>query len=242
MESGHDIIITAVHNIQSYRWQLMNIKLVQDFIKMDENQISLSLYKRSSFDDQGGTGGLKMKSEELKEIRHRIISEEEQEFVKSLVAARIVEQEDEGTEILAVMLDEIEGYQTDALGEFFFMPSEEDAEVQFFVNLITISEDLSQETLGELCIAISMLNTYITTGAFAVDPTSGSLIYKNSVAIPINISYEQTKDYVNMAMGISIELVDGIAYMLEEVNEGKRDAKSVIDLFTLENEDDKFEW
>ncbi len=172
-----------------------------------------------------------MSKDNLNEIRHDLLSRIEEEFVSEMVPAHLSEKDQNGVEVLAadLMVTTQDGY--DALGEFFFLPGNENDELQFFVNLITIQEELPEENLPELCVAVSAINTFIITGAFAIDAVSKSLVYKNTYAMPADITAETLQDNMELSMGLAVEVVRQFGYLLVEVNQGKRTAESVIDMF-----------
>ncbi len=160
--------------------------------------------------------------------RHDILSVMEQDFTKEFVPAKLSERDDYGVEVLAVILDEVAADGLTSTGEFFFLPSKEDEDIQFFVNLITISEELPKETLGELCTAVAAINTYVTTGTFAIDLGAGSLIYKHVYEMPVDLDKDSVADFSDMSMGTAIQMVQQFAYYLIEVKEGTRTAENVI--------------
>ena len=160
--------------------------------------------------------------------RHDILSMMEQEFTKEFVPAKLTDKDEYDVEVLAVILEEVAVDGLTSTGEFFFLPSKEDEEIQFFVNLITISEELPPETMGELCGAVAAINTYVTTGAFAVDPVAGSLIFKHVYEMPVDLDKDSVANFVDLSMGTAIQMVQQYAYYLIEVKEGTRTAQNVI--------------
>ena len=169
-----------------------------------------------------------MDLKKLYQERHDILSVMEQEFTKEFVPAKLTDKDDYDVEVLAVILEEVAVDGLTSTGEFFFLPNKEDEELQFFVNLITISEELPKETMGELCAAVAAINTYVMTGAFAIDPVAGSLIYKHVYEMPIDLEKDSVAGYVDMSMGTTIQMVQQYAYYLIDVKEGKRTAENVV--------------
>ncbi len=172
-----------------------------------------------------------MSKKNLEEIRHEMFSKIEEEFVEQMIPAQLSEKDDNGVEVLGIdlMYSAQDGY--DAFGEFFFLPGTKDDDIQFFVNLITLQEDLNDATLPELCVAVSAINTYIITGAFAIDVGSKSLVFKHTYEMPIDVSEEVLYDNMELSMGIALDVVRQYGYLLVEVNKGKRNAQTVVDLF-----------
>ena len=121
----------------------------------------------------------------------------------------------------------------DAIGEFFFLPHTDDAEAFFFVNLFTLSEELSDKNIGELSTAVAAINTYIMAGSFAIDFSAGALVYKH--AYEISVEYETDdeiiKECVDISMGTAFMTVDEYGHLLLEINDGKKTAKEVLGIF-----------
>jgi hypothetical protein len=172
-----------------------------------------------------------MNTKDIEDMRHEILKDIEEKFTQELVPALLTEKDDYGVEVLGVVLEggAADGY--DASGEFFFLPGSEDDEVQYFVNLITLAEKLPEENLPELEAAVACINTYVLTGAFAIDVGAGSLVYKHTYEMPAGISKETVEDNVDLSMGTALNVVDNFGYLLIEVNEGKRKAESVVNFF-----------
>ena len=164
------------------------------------------------------------------EERHEILSSMEQELTKNYVAAQLLKQND-SVEVLSVLLENLAVDGLNSSGEFFFLPNQEDDEIQFFVNLITIAEELEDENLNELLGTLATINTFVTTGAFSVDPASKTLVYKLTYPMPIDLNNDAVKDYADMSMGLALQIVRDYGYMLIEINEGKRSAESVLGSF-----------
>ena len=169
-----------------------------------------------------------MDQEKMNELRHDVLKTLEEEFTKEFVPAKIVENDVSGVEILATIFEELAVEGLDASGEFFFLPNKEDEELQFFVNLITISEELPEESLGDLMAAVSVINTYILTGAFAIDPIAGTLIFKHVYEMPLDLDKDKVTDYADLSMGVAILMVQQYGYYLLEVKDGERTVDSVV--------------
>ncbi len=172
-----------------------------------------------------------MNNGDITSRRHDLLALFEKEFVDELVPAKLSEKDEYGVEVLAVVLDDVavEGY--DATAEYFFLPSGEDDEIQYFVSLITLAEDLPQENLSELCMAVSSINTFIPAGAFAIDPVARSLIYKHTYEMPIDADDAVVKDNMDLSMGVAMQMIISFAYLLVEVSDGKRTAENALNYF-----------
>ena len=173
----------------------------------------------------------------LKETRQEILAEVEKEFTQELVPAKVTEQEGTDVAVLNVILGDgiVDGM--DATGEFFFLESAKEDEIQFFVNVITIAEDISDEKFAELGLAISVMNAYLPVGAFALDITEKNLIYKHTYEMGTEIDKAAMKDNVDLSMSVAFQTATEYGYLLIEVLEGDRDPISVISTFLPEGEE-----
>ena len=171
----------------------------------------------------------------LEEIRNKIMTGLENEFTEALVPVNLTEDKDHGVSILNMLLSGSDEAMGNASGEFFFLPTTPGDEVQYFINLITLYESVPEENLNELCVAIAGINTYVTTGAFAVDFGSGSLIYKNVCAMSVKDSEDAIRESVDLSMGCAFQAISDFGYILTEVCEGERDAESAIGVFASES-------
>ncbi len=167
----------------------------------------------------------------LNKVRHEILTEVEKEFVDELVPAKLVDHDGSDAEVLDVIMSDFIVEGMEATGEFFFIPVAEDDEIQFFVNLITIAEDLDMERVPELGMAIAYMNTYLPVGAFALDVTENTLVYKHTYEMGTEIGEDRMRDNVDLSMGVAFQAVSDFGYLLIEVLEGKRSAQSVIEMF-----------
>lgn len=168
---------------------------------------------------------------ELNSIRHNVLVRTKEDFVSEMIPCELLGQDEHEVEVLSVLFQDfaLDGY--DATGEYFFMPSQEDDEIQYFVNLVTLTEELNKDNLNELFAAVASINTYVLTGAFAIDAGAGTLIYKHTYEIPIEADEEALQLSVDMSMGTAMQMVSDYGYLLMEINEWKRNAQSAISLF-----------
>ncbi len=169
----------------------------------------------------------------LAEQRRSIFKGMEQEFVDELVPASYSDGDEEHAGVLTVFLEDIAAQGLESSAEFFFLPvNEEETGMQIFINLFTLIEEVTEENMTELMLAISMLNAYIPLGAYALDPAEGCLVYKYAKVMPADITKEELHTGMELSMGAAMQTVERFSYLLVEVNDGERNAKSVSDLMT----------
>ena len=174
-----------------------------------------------------------MDIKKLDALRKEVLIEMENEFTDELIPAKYSEKDGAEIEELVVMMDGIDAGLDDMTSEFFFLPSEEEDEVQFFISLITVETELNQENIGELLKAVATINTYFVAATFAIDAVAGSLVYK--LSYPMAISRANKEDMlldVELSTGTAMQMVESFAYLLCEVNAGTRDSDSVIEILT----------
>ncbi len=171
-----------------------------------------------------------MSTTNLDEIRHKVLDTVREKMSEDLVPANLCPKDENGVEVLAVVLEDaaVDGY--DATGEFFFLPDTTE-DTQFLVSLITIAEELREETINELCIAVSGINTYMPIEAFSIDFLSRNLIFKHTYEIPLDLDEEKLQERAELAMGTALQTVGEFGYILAEVNDGYRSGESVLQIF-----------
>lgn len=179
-----------------------------------------------------------MNIKSLNEMRSKVLTEIEKEFVEELVPAKFSDSEESAVPVLTVMLGGQDADLGNAMGEFFFMESQPRDDIQYFISLITLYETIPEENLDELTAVISMINTYVPVGCFSLDAGTGSLVYKFSYPMMIIAPYETVRDGVDMAMGCALMTVSEMGYLLAEVCDGERSAESVIDILNINGEED----
>ncbi|MBQ4481649.1 MAG: hypothetical protein II966_00300 [Lachnospiraceae bacterium] len=84
-----------------------------------------------------------------------------------------------------ILRAEIAEFGTDlvsVLGEFFFLPFEED-EVLYFTSVITLSGSITEDIVPDLAGAVARLNYILPCGCFAIGDNDKNLIYRFSVPI-----------------------------------------------------------
>lgn len=166
-----------------------------------------------------------MEQRKLSEKWFNALTEIKKSFDEEMIPAQIEEME--GTNRLMILFEDLADTGTDTMGEFFFLPSKEGAQVQIFMNVLTIDVEIDKDRMGELLLAINILNNYLPVGAFVVDPSGGYIVFRQGYEMPVEISDKALKDSVDLSMGLSISIVKDFAYMLLEVSSGERNADSI---------------
>ncbi len=171
-----------------------------------------------------------MSTTNLEEIRHNVLDTVREKMSEDLVPASFRPVDENGVEALTVVMEDsaVDGY--DATGEFFFLP-DTSKDTQFLVSLITIADELHEETINELCIAVSGINTYMPIEGFAIDFLTKSLVFKHTYGIPLDLREEKLQERSELAIGTALQIVGEFGYLLAEVNDGIRSGESVLEIF-----------
>ncbi len=174
----------------------------------------------------------------LAEKRHYAFKRLEQEFKEEMVPAQYTEEEEANAGVLSVFMDNIAAQGVEFIGEFFFMPmEEEEGGIQLFINMITILENVDEKNLGELLGAVAIINSYVPLGAYSYAPEDGRLLFRYSDIMSADLSEDQLQEEMNRAMSVTLETIEQFSYMLIEVNDGERTGSSIIDLFSTKEAD-----
>ena len=150
-----------------------------------------------------------MEQKKIAEKWHSTLLEIKKSFDEELIPAQIEEIED--TERLMILFEDLADSSIDTMGEFFFLPSMEGAQVQVFMNVLTIDAEVYKERLSELLLAINILNNYLPVGAFCVDLSEGNIVFRHNHEMPIPVSDKALQDAVDLSIGLSVSIVKDFA-------------------------------
>ena len=133
-----------------------------------------------------------MNIEKFFKQRHDVLRVLADEFSNELVPAKVVMSDGtdaddsvgktlcDDTEMLTVLFEDLPADGVDAIGDFFFISLKEYDYMQIFQNVITIDEEVDEEILPDVLMAVIALNNAIPIGAFGVDLAQRSLVYRHS--------------------------------------------------------------
>lgn len=169
---------------------------------------------------------------EVMNERHTALEAVEGMLQEELVAARLNEPDDEnGVEVLTVIFPELGLDGDSAIAELFFLPIvSKDAQVQHFSTVITIADDLEKEQFPALYEAISYINFRLLCGAYALDEESGSLVFKLSVPMPIDLQEDDLIREINICSGNAVAVLDqhiDLVLRIVDGEAGMEDVKAV---------------
>lgn len=172
----------------------------------------------------------------LNKTRHDLLAEIENELQENLIAARLIEPGQEGDpDILTVIFDELGSGEEEAFGEFCFLPTvSEEADIQYFSSIITLSDDVSPEYLTVLYEAMSYINFKLPCGSFQIDDSHTFLTYKLTAPLPIELSGEALKVQVDMLMGNTVAVTSGYFDLILSLSRGEASIDNVLEILGVE--------
>ena len=178
-----------------------------------------------------------MTTMELDEQYSDLFAELYEEFTDELIPCELMHEGEGRFNSLTVFFEDLAAEGNATVGEFYFLPllMNDDSDLQIFVNYFTLETEVAEENLGEVIGAANILNAYLPVGSFFYDPESKGLCYRYAAALPFPLSDEALKDQVDLAMGVAVDILQRFGYMILEVNDGERNAESLLGVLTPEN-------
>lgn len=158
------------------------------------------------------------------------LTEVKKSFDEEMIPSQIEEVGD--TNRLVILFEDLADTGVDTMGEFFFLPAQEGAQVQIFMNVLTIDVEIDKERMEEILSGINILNNYLPVGAFLVDIVGEHIVFKKGYEMSVSLSDKALKESVDLSMGLAISIVKDFAYMLLEVSSGKRNVDSISTYFS----------
>lgn len=127
------------------------------------------------------------------------------------------------TDIVTALITEFGNGLDEVLAEFFFMPQIEGQEEDglYFHSVFTLAENVTEEMLPRLYEAVSILNCFTETGTFAVTKDGSTLIYRNSIAMPLDIDDSAAEALIAANAMFAINVSEQFADALLKVTDGR---------------------
>lgn len=96
----------------------------------------------------------------------------------------------------------------EVMGEFYFMPlEEENLKFHLFNIVFTITENMPKDKQEELGRAATHLNFYLPVGAFIFDMEEDILAFKYSALVPVETNAEKAVDMLDGSISLSLRMV-----------------------------------
>ncbi len=160
---------------------------------------------------------------ELEEKQQSILESLESGFQKQEVFASILPKEETGVSDMLVVQHTGFGEEAEeALGEYYFLPPrEEDAWIHYFIETITLSEELPEDTQGAVGAAVSMINFALPIGAFCLSPDGKVLFYRYTLMLEADRDTEHTAAQIRSSMLNVLEYTARWADALDALEYGR---------------------
>ena len=124
--------------------------------------------------DAEGENGMDMKRRELLETLKTRLETDDGIGEISLFTAQELNSP---VDILRAELTEFGPDLVSRLGEFFFLPSEDEG-LMYFTTVVTLSGSVPREAVPDVAAAVARLNYYIPCGCYALGDDDKNLIYR----------------------------------------------------------------
>ena len=111
-----------------------------------------------------------------------------------------------------------------AVGQYYFAPVVfEESDVEQFIIMLNLSEELEESKKVDMLQAITFVNYLLPTGAFVMDPALEMLSYKRGVTLAVADEEEKTLSMIlyeilNALNMVSVFAAPLLAYMVDDVN------------------------
>lgn len=145
---------------------------------------------------------------------------------------REAEEDQLPTDILTILLTEFGNSLEEIMGEFFFMPAIEGIEEDSlrFNCILTLSEELDPEYLPSLYEAATVLNYYTEAGTFAINKAGGMLVYRNSIALPLDTTDEEALELIAANTAFSFNVSEHFSEILLSISTGNMTVEELREL------------
>ena len=130
-------------------------------------------------------------------------------------------------DILRAEIPEFGSDLVSLLGEFFFLPIEDEGRV-YFSTVITLMTNVPKETVPDIADAAARLNFYLPCGCFALGDDDKNLIYR--FMMPISENEKKPQDTMYMAADTAIGVADRFERYLKPVIKNELTTKEMVDM------------
>lgn len=148
------------------------------------------------------------------------------------------EELDAPVDVVRGLIPEIGTEQISVLTEFFFMPFE-DEDMLYFSSVITVTDEIAQEEVADLSLAVARINFDLPCGSFSVSPDGESLVYKYTVPVPGSVDESIQKDIMLTSIDAAINVVDRFEGYLALALEGNLSTKDLVKLLHGSNTEEE---
>lgn len=145
------------------------------------------------------------------------------------------EEENLPMDILTVLINDFGNGMDEVMGEFFFMPKVEGRveDALCFHCVLTLTDAMIQETLPDIYEVISTLNYVTETGHFAISRAGGMLVYRNTLAMPLEVPDETDLELIMANIAFSLNEAEKFVDVIARVRDGRMSIEEFRGLFPV---------
>lgn len=163
---------------------------------------------------------------EIKQFQHELLLALKKDFeqVDIPVNLRDAKEENLPMDILTSLHMDYGHGQHEVMGEYYFFPMPgEQAAAHYFSTMINLENDIHKDCLPQLREAVSALNFYVQCGSFVVNPAGTLLGFRFVSLIPMDTTFENALQMMNLNVGHSLELAESQVDGLIRLAQGELD-------------------
>ncbi len=174
-----------------------------------------------------------MEKKELEQKQSAFLKSLQNSFTEADVFSSIISKEETMVaDTLVVQHTGIGEEAEEAMGEYYFMPTaeEEDTWFQYFVEAITLSEDIPEDKRGVITAAISMINFGLPAGAFYLSLDGKTLFYRYTMMLEADMDPEHMEFLLRNSMINSIQIMTQWADALDALEYGRMTFEEFVEM------------
>lgn len=122
-------------------------------------------------------------------------------------------------DITRVIITDIGAELISVLGEFYFLPLE-DEEMLFFACGITVTDDIEDHEKTDLYSAVARINYLLPFGSFAMDEGGDNVVYRYTVPVLADSDDDTIRKIMLTSVDAAVSMVDRFESYLMLVQEG----------------------
>ncbi len=166
-------------------------------------------------------------NEKKRELLNALCSELEKVEYLEQTSLFTADELEAPADVVRTLINEIGTEFISVLGEFFFMPYE-DEEVLYFATAITVSEDIPSDCRMDLESVVSRINSLIPCGCFSTGTSGDRLIYRYTAPFLAKQEADEQKILMLTAVNAAMETVDRFVGYLTLAASGEMNAEEVM--------------
>lgn len=133
-------------------------------------------------------------------------------------------------DILRAEVTEFGSDLVSVLGEFFFLPIEED-DIRYFSIAITISGSVEKAALADAGAAIARLNYFLPFGCFCLGGEENSLVFRHTVLLDTTVKKDIQAKEIALASNAAISVAERFSEYLLLIIRNEMSIKEMLKIF-----------